>query len=417
MDRPVEKRRLLSGGRIALGVAIAALVAAAAFTLPTIERWWSAERSFDYARLRVGTVTRGTLERDLSVQGKVVAAFHPTTFSPSTGIVSLKVRAGDVVEKGQVLAVVDSPELGSRLEQERSTLESMRSDLERQKIQAKEAVLADRQAADLAEVGMEAAQRAMRRAERSRAEGILDDVEYEKAQDDLAKARLDLNHAKESADLRKESLEFERRNRELQVRRQELVVDEVRRQVDELSVRAPVPGLVSRLEVNDHDAVTEGQPLVGVVDLSAFEVEILVPESYADELGVGMPAVVTCDGQDEPASIRSISPEVEGSQVRAIVRFDGKPPEGLRQSQRVTTRLVLETKENVLKVPRGPFLDASGGRQAYKVEGSTAELVPVKVGATSVSEAEIVSGLEEGDVIIISDTARFEGARRIFLRR
>lgn len=417
MDRPVERKGLLSKRTLIAGaIAIVLLIVAATF-YPTLRRWWAAERSYDYARLRIGTVVRGDLERDLSVQGRTVAAFHPTTFSPVSGIVSLRVAAGDAVERGQVLAAVESPELNSRLEQERSTLLSIESDLERQKILAKQRILSDRQAVDLAAVELEAAERAMDRAERTRSEGILNDVEYEKAQDDLRRTRLTLEHARENAALQRETLDFETRNRELQVERQRLLVTELRRQVDELTIRAPVAGVVSRLDVEDHDAVTPGQPLVAVVDLSAFEIEILVPESYADEVGPATPAVVTYEGEEFPGRVKSISPEVEGSQVRGLVTFTGGAPEGLRQNQRLTTRLVLESKTNVLKVARGPFLESGGGRQAYEVTGDTARRIPIRAGATSVSEVEILSGLEEGDRIVISETARFEGARRIYLRR
>jgi HlyD family secretion protein len=405
-------RRLVWIGAPVIVVAIAASV-----LVGPVSRWLAAERSIDVSRVRIAEVVRGDLERDLSVQGRIVAAFHPTTFSPAAGIVRLQVRAGEVVDEGRVLAVVDSPELESRLRQESSTLESLDSDLDRQKILARQEQLADQQKIDLASVELEAARRAMHRAERSRQEGILNDVEYEKAEDDLRRSELALDHARQDSLLAAETLEFEIRNGELQVERQREVVADLRRRVEELSVRAPVAGLVSRLDVNDHDAVTTGQPLVTVVDLSAFEIEILVPESYADEIGPGTPAVVTFAGESYTGEVKVVSPEVEGSQVRGIVAFTGQAPEGLRQNQRVSTRLVLESRRDVLKVARGPFLEAGGGREAYRVEGDTATLRPIEIGAVSVDEAEVVSGLQAGDRIIISDTGRFENAKTVFLRQ
>jgi HlyD family secretion protein len=366
--------------------------------------------------VRVATVVRGDLDRDVSVQGRIVAAFHPTTSSPATGIVALRVRAGDTVEEGQILAVVSSPELTSRLEQERSSLLSLESELGRQRIQSRQKVLSDRQAVDLAAVELDAARRAMHRAEEIRVAGLLNAVEYEKAQDDLRRTELALTHARESGALERESLELEIRNRELDVERQRLVVADLERQVDELAVRAPVGGLVSRLDVQDHDPVTTGQPLVAVVDLSAFEIEVLVPEGYADEIGPGTPAVVTLSGREYDGRVKSISPEVEGSQVRGIVTFGEHSPDGLRQNQRVSTRLVLESRESVLKVRRGPFLEHGGGREAYVVADGVARRLAIRAGATSVDEVEILSGLDEGDQIIISDTARFEGADGVYLR-
>jgi HlyD family secretion protein len=241
-------------------------------------------------------------------------------------------------------------------------------------------------------------------------------VEYERAQDDLRRAELALTHAQETATLEAETLEFEVRNRALEVERQRIHVSELRRQVEALSIRAPVAGQVSRLDVDDHEAVTPGQPVVGVVDLSHFEIEVLIPESYATEIGSRTPAVVRSGGVEYAAEVKSISPEVEGSQVRGIVVFREGGPDGLRQNQRLSTRIVLESRSGVLKVPRGPFLESGGGHEAYVVDGDTAARHPIRVGVASVEEIEVLSGLEEGDTIIISDTSRFERAERIYLR-
>jgi HlyD family secretion protein len=195
------------------------------------------------------------------------------------------------------------------------------------------------------------------------------------------------------------------------------LVEELERQVGALTIRSPVSGLVSRLLIEDHDAVAPGQGLITVVDLSALEIEIQVPESFADEIIIGTDAVVTYEGEAFPGTVTSISPEVEGSRVQGRVAFDVTPPRGLKQNQRVQAKLLMDTQVDVLKSPRGPFLEAGGGRQAYVIEDGIAVLRPIQVGAISLAEVEIVSGLELGEQLIISDTARFEGAKKVLLRR
>jgi HlyD family secretion protein len=110
-----------------------------------------------------------------------------------------------------------------------------------------------------------------------------------------------------------------------------------------------------------------------------------------------------------------IAPEVEGSRVKGRVAFSGEIPAGLKQNQRVSVRVVLETRHDVLKVPRGPFLEAGSSRHAYVFANGMAEQRQIEVGATSISEVEIVSGLAEGDEIVISDTSRFESARHVLV--
>ena len=95
--------------------------------------------------------------------------------------------------------------------------------------------------------------------------------------------------------------------------------------------------------------------------------------------------------------------------------FDGEPPNGLRQNQRVTVRLVFESREDVLQVPRGPFVDAGNGQTAYVVAGSEATPRAVRLGALSLTAVEVVSGLAPGEQILISDTSELKDAQRVLL--
>ena len=95
------------------------------------------------------------------------------------------------------------------------------------------------------------------------------------------------------------------------------------------------------------------------------------------------------------------------------MRFDGAQPKGLRQSQRVTARLLIEEKPNVVMLPRGPFVESEGGRFAYVVKDGTAVRTPIQIGATSLSSVEITSGLKPGDKDVVAGTDTFENAERI----
>jgi HlyD family secretion protein len=111
--------------------------------------------------------------------------------------------------------------------------------------------------------------------------------------------------------------------------------------------------------------------------------------------------------------LSALSPEVVNHQVLARVRFDGTQPAGLRQNQRVTARILIEEKPNVVMLPRGSFVEDLGGRFAYVMDGSIAVRRPVQLGATSVSAVEILSGLKVGDRVVIAGTDAFENSERV----
>ena len=190
---------------------------------------------------------------------------------------------------------------------------------------------------------------------------------------------------------------------------------ELQRRVGDLALKSPVNGIIGTLAVAERASVAQNAPLLTVVDLTAFEIEFQVPESYADDLGLGMEAEVTYATKKYAAKVSAVSPEVRQSQVTGRLRFSGEMPQGLRQNQRLSTRIVLESRDDVLKVQRGAFLDTGGGRLAYVVQDDVAVRRPIRTGATSVSEVEILEGLAPGDRIIISNLGEFERVETVRL--
>jgi HlyD family secretion protein len=406
-DVILEKPR--RAARIKWLVVAAGLLIVGIMLISALGTWLSAEASISSDRIRVATVERGDLVRDLNVQGRVVAAISPTLYSPATGTVSLEVQPGDEVATDQVLAVVDSPEVRSLFLQEQSTLDRLQAELEREKIQARKAQVKSQQVIDLADVKLTAAEREMRRADVSIKTNAISEIDYERARDELARARVEHSHAVQDAQLETESLAFEAQTRQLAVDRQRLVVEELRRRVDDLSIRSPVTGIVGNVAVTQKAVVDENTPLITVVDLSAFEIEIRIPEAYADDLGIGMSAQVQHNFENYRGELVSLSAEVINNEVTGRIRFTGKPPPGLRQNQRVTVLVLMDELWDVLKLQRGSFADSGGGRTAFVVgNDGIAVRRPIELGVRSVSEVQILGGLAEGDRVIISSIAEFE---------
>ena len=407
---PAQKRRRYQFIAAGAGALLLLLV-----LVLLVRNWISAEVTVPMERVRIAEVTRGPFIRDISAQGTVVAAVSPTMFAAAPGTVHFLVQAGDVVKKGQPVATLESPELRNELEREQASLAGLEVAVQRQGIETRRELAANQQARDLANVAIQAAERELRRAEDSWGKKLISERDFEKARDDAAAARVNHTHAQETAGLQKESLEFELRARRLERDRQRLVVEELQRRVGDLNLKSPVDGIVGTLAVAERASVAQNAPLLTVVDLTAFEIEFQVPESYADDLGLGMEAEVTYATRKYAAKVSAVSPEVRQSQVTGRLRFAGEMPQGLRQNQRLSTRIVLESREDVLKVQRGAFLDTGGGRVAYVVQDDIAVRRPIRTGATSVAEVEILEGLQPGDRIIISNLGEFERVETVRL--
>jgi HlyD family secretion protein len=164
----------------------------------------------------------------------VVAAVSPTLYSTAPGTITLHVEAGERVIEGQVVGIVESPDLANQLEQAESSLEQREVELQRQRIESRQLALDKRKAADLAKVSLTAADREKRRGDQAYELGVISIIDYEKAQDDLENAEVAHKHAIADADLFDERLAFEIRASELELNRQALLVKNLQRRVDDL---------------------------------------------------------------------------------------------------------------------------------------------------------------------------------------
>lgn len=404
--RQLPWRRWLIPGSVTLALVIAIIWA--------IGAWNAGSRSFDGDRVHIAEVTRGDLVRDIAADGRVIAANSPVLYAISAGTVDLKVVAGDVVKKGQELAVIDSPELRSKLAQEQATLAGMEAEASRAALDATIARADAAKQTDQAAIERQAADRDLQRYQRGYEGGVVPQVDLAKAQDTVKKTEIELQNARRDASLKTQGALLDARNKKLLADRQRAVVEETQRQVDLLTLRAPFDGLVGQVQAVQSTQLTANAPVLSVVDLSKFEVEIKVPESFARDLAIGMPAQLTSgSGKPYPGDISAVSPEVVNGEVTARIRFSKEQPPGLRQNQRLSARVLLDTRHDVMKVERGPFVEQGGGHYAYVMEDDSAVRRPVQLGASSLGEVEVLSGVKPGDRVVVSGSDLFGDLPRV----
>ena len=397
---------------IVMLVGVIALLTVSSFV---VKAFTSSSKSVATSRIKTAQVTRGNLVRDVAVNGRMVAAISPTLYSTAPATVTLKVKAGDMVKKGDIVAELESPDLSNLLKREQASYDQLEAEVGRQKILARKQKLLAQRDADQAEIDRVAAQRTVQRYETAGPLGVISKLEFTRAQDALKSAELRAKHAEQASRLESDDVDLNLKTKSAQLQQQRLLLDDAKRKVEELKLKAPVDGMVGTLSVANRSVVAANSALMTLVDLSQLEVELEIPESYVADLGIGMNVEITINGNVTKGKLSALSPEAVKNQVLARVRFSGEQPSGLRQSQRVSARLLIEEKPNVLMLARGPFVESEGGRFVYLVQNNIAQRRPFKLGATSITAVEVLEGLKEGDVVVISGTDLFENAEKISL--
>jgi HlyD family secretion protein len=361
--------------------------------------------AIDGRHITLATAFRGTFERDITGDSIVGARLNQTFTAAWNGVISFRVRSGDAVKAGEVLATIESLDLESRLLQERTQLEVLVTDTKRAEVEEHKQRELNHDNYRLAVVAHEEAARDLARQRRAFEMGAYAEIDVLKGEDALRRAQIEVERAQSLLRLDSARLQLEERSRALARERQALLVADLERHKEQLRIRSSVSGQVAQIFVADHSAVLRDTPLINVVDLSSLELDLKLPETAADEIQLGSKASVTSGPGSYEAQVVAISPEIVGDAVLLRLQFTAATPVGLRQGQRLPTRLVLERHPDVLMVQRGPFLEESGGRYAYVVHGNRAVRRPIQIAAINAGEVEVADGLRAGDAVVVSGLA------------
>ncbi len=225
-------------------------------------------------------------------------------------------------------------------------------------------------------------------------------------------------------DIEKERLQINQQAIRSQLAVQEARVDEMRalaelkkKQLDDLNVRAGIPGVLVDMPLQVGQHVQPGTMLAKVVQPEHLIASLKIPETQARDVQISEPATIDTHNGVVSGTVMRVDPAVQNGTVTVDVRITGELPKGARPDLSVDGTIDLEKLDNVLYVGRPAFGQENSTISLFKLDpaGQYATRVPVKVGRASVNAIQILEGLHEGDTVILSDMSRWDNTDRIRL--
>jgi hypothetical protein len=189
------------------------------------------------------------------------------------------------------------------------------------------------------------------------------------------------------------------------------------RQVGELRVRAGVGGVLQLVPVEVGQQVTPGTNLARVANPSQLQAELKIAETQAKDVQVGQVASIDTHNGIVPGRVMRIDPSVQNGTVTVDVALEGALPKGARPDLSVDGTIELERLDDVLYVGRPAFGQEQSAVQLFKVQPNSEALrVQVRLGRSSVNTVEVVSGLNVGDEVVLSDMSTWDEFDRVRLQ-
>ena len=191
-----------------------------------------------------------------------------------------------------------------------------------------------------------------------------------------------------------------------------------RDQVDALKVRAGTSGVLQQVSVQVGQQVTPGFNIARVADPASLKAELKIAETQIKDVKLGQPVAVDTRNGIIQGEVQRIDPAAREGTFIVDVALTGPLPASARPDLSVDGTIELERLDNVLYVSRPAFGQGQQTVGLFRLnpDGQEALRTQVMLGRSSVSTIEIISGLKEGDQVIISDTSAMDSYNRIRVR-
>jgi RND family efflux transporter MFP subunit len=203
-----------------------------------------------------------------------------------------------------------------------------------------------------------------------------------------------------------------------QVERMRSIAEFRRKEVEDLKLRAGVDGVLQELALQPGQAVAAGAALAKVARPDRLKAEVRIPETQAKDVIIGLKATIDTRNGVVPGHVVRIDPAATAGTVLVDVTLDGPLPAGARPDLNIEGTIEIERLASVLYVGRPAFGQPGATVGIFRLDGdgSHAERASVKLGRSSVKSVEILSGLKEGDKVILSDMSQWDQVDRIRLQ-
>jgi HlyD family secretion protein len=189
------------------------------------------------------------------------------------------------------------------------------------------------------------------------------------------------------------------------------------KQLDDLKVRAGIPGVLQEVDVVVGQRAPQGTVLARVVQPEHLKAELKIPETQAKDITPLQSAEIDTHNGIIQGTVERVDPVAQQGTVTVDVKLDGELPKGARPDLSVDGTITEEKLNDVLYVGRPAFGQENSTVSMFKIDpdGKEAVRVPVQLGRQSVNTIEVLRGLKEGDQVILSDMSRYENQDRIKL--
>jgi HlyD family secretion protein len=356
----------------------------------------------------------GTVYSSVPATGIVNPENEVLLLSPSSSIVSnIYLAPGSRVSKGTIILTLDPKTLTQEIENLKDVLGVMENDLQKNRLNARSIRVDLDYNAEVKNLRITSLKTEIEDQEQLLKVGGISPALAEQTKQELVLAEKDLKMTLEKNSIRLKQLEAEEKGLQLQMDMRNKELEAKLDLLKRLTVRAPSDGIILGIYANAGEKVDRDKLLVKMSDMSTFKIVASVDNQYLDDVKTGGDVYAIIDRLRLKGKIGNVSPVIKDKKIDFDVFLDYSQYPKLMPNMEVALMLVIQQRDSVLRIEKGQAFSRGQRQDVFLIKSGRAVRQSITTGLVGTEYIEILSGLQAGDRVIISDVSPFRHKKEI----
>ena len=364
--------------------------------------------------LQISTVDRGIIEVSVSASGKVVPAFEEIITSPiNSRIVEIYRKGGDSVDIGTPILKLD-------LQSAETEYNKLLDEEQMRRLQLEQLKVTSQNKLSEMEMNLKVSRMELNRKEvelrnekylDSLGAGTTDKVLQVELSYNVGQLQLSEEEQKYKNEQALSVADLKVKELELSIFRKSLA--ETKRTLEDAQIRSPRKAILTYVNNEIGAQVQQGSRVAIVSDLSNFKIDGEIADTYGDRIAVGSKTVVKIGNNKLNGIVSEVTPLSKNGVISFTVQLEESNYSRLRSGLKTDVYVMNAIKEDVMRIANASYYMGKGEYELFVINGDQVFKRKIVLGDSNFEYVEVVSGLQEGDEVIVSDMSDFKEKNKL----
>ena len=368
----------------------------------------------DSQKDNISIVDRGQVYIPIDAIGIVEPENEVIILNPLNTIVrKINKEPGSRVKKGEMIIELDDKPTRDEIEQISDQLEVKSNSLERSRLEGQMARIDLDYNVEVKKLRITSIKAQLADEEQLLSVGGISSAKIDETKQNLVLAEKDLEVVQKKNTIRLKQMKTEESGLNLQIEIQQKQLADKMEMLGKLNIKAPSDGIILSISGKEGEKIGNDRMLITMSDLTTFKIKGLIEEKFSEFVKTGNAVFIFAENEKLAGTIGNVTPTVADNKIQFNVHLENSENSKLIPNQTVKLQILKSVKNGVIRISANNDFKANSEQTVYVLDSGNVISRTVMLGVKGSEYQEVISGLKEGEKVILSDSPFSEKTKKV----